>query len=78
MYINQLKPLTIREAALASALADADSHSRSPSPGPPPLTHTEEQVLLRSETRAAFHGAVDSREEGILNSIYPIQRRSDS
>ncbi|KAI9568797.1 Krr1-domain-containing protein [Boletus coccyginus] len=55
------KPLTIRDAALASALADADS--RSPSPEPQPLTHTEEQVLLRSETRAAFHGAIHSETQ---------------
>ncbi|KAG8221253.1 KRI1-like family-domain-containing protein [Butyriboletus roseoflavus] len=58
------KPLTIRDAALASVLAEADSHSRSPSPEPHPLTHTEEQALLRSETRAAFHGAVGSEAQG--------------
>ncbi|KAH0829126.1 KRI1-like family C-terminal-domain-containing protein [Lanmaoa asiatica] len=58
------KPLTIREAALASVLAEADSYSRSPSPEPRPLTHTEEQALLRSETRAAFHGATNSEAQG--------------
>jgi len=61
---NQSKPLTIRDAALASALADANS--RSPSPEPQPLTHTEEQALLRSETRAAFHGAIHSETQGIF------------
>ncbi|KAH7883247.1 Krr1-domain-containing protein [Phlebopus sp. FC_14] len=54
------KPLTIRQAALNSALAD--SHSRSPSPQlkTTSLTHVEEQRLLESETRAAFNGAVPS------------------
>ncbi|KAF8554912.1 hypothetical protein OG21DRAFT_1508303 [Imleria badia] len=59
---KQSKPLTIREAALASVLAD--SHSRSPSPEPRPLTHTEEQALLRSETRDAFHCAIESEAQG--------------
>lgn len=65
---NQSKPLTIREAALASALADADAYSHSPSPEPRPLTHTEEQALLRSETRAAFHGAIQPEAQGIVLS----------
>ncbi|KAF9243196.1 KRI1-like family C-terminal-domain-containing protein [Melanogaster broomeanus] len=45
---DKSKPLTIREAALASALAE--SHSRSPSPELKHLTYTEEQRLLQSET----------------------------
>ncbi|KIJ66021.1 hypothetical protein HYDPIDRAFT_110144 [Hydnomerulius pinastri MD-312] len=58
---DKSKPLTIRQAALSSALAHTDS--RSPTPEPQPLTHTEEQRLLQSETRAAFHGAVDSTQK---------------
>ncbi|KAF8141166.1 KRI1-like family C-terminal-domain-containing protein [Boletus edulis] len=69
------KPLTIREAALASALADADAYSRSPSPQP--LTHTEEQALLRSETRAAFQGAVDSEAQGDDDLLIPRSRTRD-
>ncbi|KAN0081344.1 KRI1-like family C-terminal domain containing protein [Tylopilus felleus] len=68
------KPLTIREAALADALADADSHSRSPSPRP--LTHTEEQALLRSETRAAFHSAVDSDAQGEEDDLLIARSRT--
>jgi hypothetical protein len=30
------------------------------------LTHTEEQAQLRSETRAAFHGAIDPEAQGIF------------
>ncbi|KAF8841697.1 hypothetical protein BDN67DRAFT_966770 [Paxillus ammoniavirescens] len=57
---DKSKPLTIREAALASALAE--NASRSPSPEPR-LTHVEEQRLLQSEVRAAFHGTVDVQTE---------------
>ncbi|KIK82657.1 hypothetical protein PAXRUDRAFT_832162 [Paxillus rubicundulus Ve08.2h10] len=58
---DKSKPLTIREAALASALAE--TASRSPSPEPR-LTHAEEQCLLKSEVRTAFHGTVDVQTEG--------------
>ncbi|KAG9312147.1 KRI1-like family-domain-containing protein [Chiua virens] len=61
---DKSKPLTVREAALAFALADGDPHSRSASPEPRPLTHTEEQALLRSETRDAFRDAVDAEGQG--------------
>jgi protein KRI1 len=62
---SQSKPLTIRQAALASAL-DANT-SRSPSPEPHIPTHTEEQRQLLEETRAAFHTAVDeSDDDGLL------------
>ncbi|KAI6168731.1 KRI1-like family C-terminal-domain-containing protein [Pisolithus thermaeus] len=55
---NQSKPLTIRQAALAAVLEDDGAPSRSPSPQP--FTHVEEQSILQSETRAAFHSALDS------------------
>ncbi|OCH91086.1 Krr1-domain-containing protein [Obba rivulosa] len=55
---DKSKPLTMRQHALASAL---DFESRSPSPEP--LTHVQEQAALREETIAAFHTAVDSKEE---------------
>ncbi|KAG1772093.1 hypothetical protein EDD22DRAFT_976667 [Suillus occidentalis] len=59
------KPLTFRQAALASAL-EANT-SRSPTPEPYIPTHTEEQLQLRDETRAAFHTAVDeSDDDGLL------------
>ncbi|KAJ8595431.1 hypothetical protein M405DRAFT_878190 [Rhizopogon salebrosus TDB-379] len=62
---DKSKPLTIRQAALASAL-DANT-SRSPSPEPHIPTHTEEQRQLLEETRAAFHTAVDeSDDDGLL------------
>ncbi|KIM64022.1 hypothetical protein SCLCIDRAFT_1213853 [Scleroderma citrinum Foug A] len=59
---DKSKPLTIRQAALSAALEDGHASSRSPSPQP--LTHIDEQSLLQSETRAAFHGAVDSLNNG--------------
>ncbi|KAI6131261.1 KRI1-like family C-terminal-domain-containing protein [Pisolithus croceorrhizus] len=55
---NKSKPLTIRQAALAAVLEDDGAPSRSPSPQP--FTHVEEQSILQSETRAAFHSALDS------------------
>ncbi|KAI5986902.1 KRI1-like family C-terminal-domain-containing protein [Pisolithus albus] len=55
---DKSKPLTIRQAALAAVLEDGKAPSRSPSPQP--LTHVEEQSILQSETRAAFHSAVGS------------------
>ncbi|KAG2133678.1 KRI1-like family C-terminal-domain-containing protein [Suillus bovinus] len=59
------KPLTFRQATLASAL-EVDT-SRSPTPEPTILTHTEEQRQLRDETRAAFHTAVDENDDdGLL------------
>ncbi|KAG1739083.1 KRI1-like family C-terminal-domain-containing protein [Suillus paluster] len=62
---DKSKPLTIRQAALASAL-EANT-SRSPTPEPHIPTHTEEQRQLRDETRAAFHTAVDqSDDDGLL------------
>ncbi|KAG0708614.1 KRI1-like family C-terminal-domain-containing protein [Suillus ampliporus] len=62
---DKSKPLTIRQAALASAL-EANT-SRSPTPEPYIPTHTEEQRQLRDETRAAFHTAVDeSDDDGLL------------
>ncbi|KAG6331753.1 hypothetical protein ID866_7334 [Astraeus odoratus] len=54
---DKSKLLTIRQAVLSAALQDGQAPSRSPSP--PPLTHVDEQNLLQSETRAAFHGAID-------------------
>lgn len=63
----QSKPLTIRQAALSAALDDGHASSRSPSPQP--LTHIDEQSLLQSETRAAFHGAIDSLNNGIFVSL---------
>ncbi|KAL6304942.1 KRI1-like family C-terminal-domain-containing protein [Sparassis latifolia] len=56
---NKSKPLTMRQHALASAL-----DSKSPSPSPEPLTHYEEQAVLRSETIAAFHTAVNEDSDG--------------
>ncbi|KAI0359278.1 Krr1-domain-containing protein [Trametes cingulata] len=56
---DKSKPLTIRQHALASALEDA----RSRSPSPQPLTHMEEQQELRQETIAAFHTAVDAKDD---------------
>ncbi|KAG1856903.1 KRI1-like family C-terminal-domain-containing protein [Suillus tomentosus] len=62
---DKSKPLTFRQAALASAL-EANT-SRSPTPEPHIPTHTEEQRQLRDETRAAFHTAVDeSDDDGLL------------
>ncbi|KAG2741753.1 hypothetical protein P692DRAFT_20751277 [Suillus brevipes Sb2] len=62
---DKSKPLTFRQAALASAL-EANT-SRSPTPEPHIPTHTEEQLQLRDETRAAFHTAVDeSDDDGLL------------
>ncbi|KAF9219815.1 hypothetical protein BS17DRAFT_821454 [Gyrodon lividus] len=73
---DKSKPLTIREVALASALGEAGS--RSPSPGPKPMTHTEEQRLLQSEARAAFHGAVDTHAEGIDRTyLNPLHERGN-
>ncbi|KAL4071267.1 hypothetical protein V8B97DRAFT_441289 [Scleroderma yunnanense] len=56
---DKTKPLTVRQAALSAALEDG-GHAPSRSPSPQPLTHIEEQSLLQSETRAAFHGAIES------------------
>jgi protein KRI1 len=55
--IFQSKPVTLRQAALESAL---NPESRSPSPEP--LPHVEEQRTLRNETIAAFHHAVDDQD----------------
>lgn len=62
---DKSKPLTFRQAVLASAV-EANT-SRSPTPEAHILTHTEEQHQLRDETRAAFHTAVDeSDDDGLL------------
>lgn len=49
----------MRQHALASALDGGASRSASPEP----LTHVEEQKELRSKTIAAFHTAVDAKDE---------------
>ncbi|EIW53933.1 Krr1-domain-containing protein [Trametes versicolor FP-101664 SS1] len=56
---DKSKPLTMRQHALASALDGGASRSASPEP----LTHVEEQKELRSKTIAAFHTAVDAKDE---------------
>ncbi|GLB37339.1 putative KRI1-like family protein [Lyophyllum shimeji] len=56
---DKSKPVTIRQVALQSAL---DPESRSPSPEP--LPHVEEQRVLRDETIAAFHNAVEGDADG--------------
>ncbi|KAF8589513.1 hypothetical protein K439DRAFT_1383413 [Ramaria rubella] len=50
------KPLTIKQHALSSML---QATSRSPSPERLAVTHDQELNALRSETIAAFHGAID-------------------
>ncbi|KAI6115988.1 KRI1-like family C-terminal-domain-containing protein [Pisolithus sp. B1] len=72
------KPLTIRQAALAAVLEDGEAPSRSPSPQP--FTHAEEQSILQSETRAAFHGALDSSNkdnDGEDDFLIPRSRTRD-
>ncbi|KAG2108602.1 KRI1-like family C-terminal-domain-containing protein [Suillus clintonianus] len=62
---DKSKPLTFRQATLASALEA--NISRSPTPEPHIPTHTEEQRRLRDETRDAFHTAVnESDDDGLL------------
>jgi protein KRI1 len=62
---SKSKPLTFRQATLASAL-EANT-SRSPTPETHIPTYTEEQRQLRDETRAAFHVDVDDTDdEGLL------------
>ncbi|KAI6029388.1 Krr1-domain-containing protein [Pisolithus microcarpus] len=72
---DKSKPLTIRQAALSAVLEDGEAPSRSPSPQP--LTHIEEQSILQSETRAAFHSAVDSSKKGMTDLLIPRSRTRD-
>lgn len=67
------KPLTFRQATLASAL-EANT-SRSPTPEPHIPTYTEEQRQLRDETRAAFHAAADESDDDGL--IVPREKTKD-
>ncbi|KAF8891880.1 KRI1-like family C-terminal-domain-containing protein [Infundibulicybe gibba] len=68
--VTQSKPVTLRQVALQSML---ESDSRSPSPEP--LPHIEEQRVLRDETIAAFHHAVDEQDDGGL--LIPRERTKD-
>lgn len=70
---DKSKPLTFRQATLASAL-EADT-SRSPTPEPHVPTHAEEQRQLRDETRAAFHTAVDESDDDAL--LVPREKTKD-
>ncbi|OJA19430.1 hypothetical protein AZE42_02260 [Rhizopogon vesiculosus] len=72
---DKSKPLTIRQAALASAL-EANT-SRSPSPEPHIPTHTEEQRQLLEETRAAFHTAVDESDDEHDGLLVPREKTKD-
>ncbi|OAX42826.1 hypothetical protein K503DRAFT_766440 [Rhizopogon vinicolor AM-OR11-026] len=72
---DKSKPLTIRQAALASAL-EANT-SRSPSPEPHIPTHTEEQRQLLEETRAAFHTAVDESDDEDDGLLVPREKTKD-
>ena len=64
------RPITLRQVALESTL---NLRPRSPSPKPPP--HVEEQQALRAETIAAFHQAVDDRDNGRL--FVPREKTKD-
>ncbi|KAG1878816.1 KRI1-like family C-terminal-domain-containing protein [Suillus subluteus] len=66
------KPLTFRQATLASAL-EANT-SRSPTPEPHIPTYTEEQRQLRDETRTAFHAAAESDDDEL---IVPREKTKD-
>ncbi|KAG1836085.1 KRI1-like family C-terminal-domain-containing protein [Suillus subalutaceus] len=70
---NKSKPLTFRQATLASAL-EANS-SRSPTPEPHIPTYTEEQRQLRDETRTAFHAAAAESDDDEL--IVPREKTKD-
>lgn len=71
----QSKPITMRQHALASALEDAAGGSRSPSPAP--LTHVQEQSMLREETIAAFHTAVEDEDESEDDLLVPREKTKD-
>ncbi|KAG1824420.1 KRI1-like family C-terminal-domain-containing protein [Suillus subaureus] len=65
---NKSKPLTFRQATIASAL-EANT-SRSPTPELHIPTYTEEQHQLRNATRAAFHAAAaESDDDGLLHAV---------
>ncbi|KIY52343.1 hypothetical protein FISHEDRAFT_70028 [Fistulina hepatica ATCC 64428] len=68
------KPVTLKQVILQSAL-DAGTGSRSPSPVP--LTHVQEQQMLRDETIAAFHTAVDANDVEEDDLLVPREKTKD-
>ncbi|KAG6837798.1 hypothetical protein H0H93_016166 [Arthromyces matolae] len=68
---DKVKPVTIRQMALESALDPNDQRS----PSPEPLTHVQEQSALRDETIAAFHNAVEDQDDD--NFLIPREKTKD-
>ena len=63
--------MTVRQVNLDAML----NPSRTPSPEVEPLTHVQEQEILRRETIAAFHGAVENQPED--DFLIPREKTQD-
>ena len=65
--------MTVRQVNLDAMLNS--SRTSSPEVEQHPLTHVEEQEILRRETIAAFHGAVDNQNED--DFLIPREKTQD-